>query len=231
MKALDTASFFSALAPEIRDALRPLVHVRHFEAGQAIFFQDEPAESVYIVGQGRVKIVRVTPDGDESILCIRRAGEYFCPVPLLDGKGQLGSAFAVTPTEILCIERRSFLDLCKKYPELLAIVQSDCLMEVRYLLHRLETSLHRNLQERVIIALLDVFRTQNASANADQGLIFLTHQELAGLSGISRENVSRVLKGLERMGVLQLQRGKIRILDLPRLSRMLDPQSHMEREK
>lgn len=226
---MDTASFFSNLAPEIREALRPLVHVRHFDAGQAIFFQDELVESIYIVGRGRVKIVRVTPDGDESILCIRRTGEYFCPVPLLDGKGHLGSAFAVTPVEILCIERRAFLDLCKKYPELLAIVQSDCLGEVRYLLHRLETSFHRGLRERVIIALLDVFCSQNGGTTPGQGVIFLTHQELAGLSGVSRENVSRVLKGLERMGILRLQRGKIHILDASRLYRVLNTQYQVER--
>lgn len=219
---MDTVLLFSTLAPEIREALRPLVHVRHFEAGQAIFFQDELVDAIYIVGRGRVKVVRITPDGDEIILCIRQAGEYFCPVPLLDGRGHLGSAFAITPVEILCIERRSFLDLCKKYPELLTIVQSDCLGEVRYLLHRLETSFHRGLRERVIIALLDVFYSRNAGATPGQGVIFLTHQELAGLSGISRENVSRVLKGLERMGILRLQRGKIHILDASRLSRVLN---------
>lgn len=226
---MNTASFFSTLAPEIQEVLRPLVRIRHFETGQAIFFQEEPVEAIYIVGRGRVKVVRVTPDGDETILCIRQAGEYFCPVPLLDGKGQLGTAFAITPVDILFIERQAFLAVCKEHPELLAIVQSDCLTEVRYLLHRLETSFHRSLRERVIMALLDALHTQNVHGN--QGTILLTHQELANLTGGSRENVSRVLKGLERMGILQLQRGKIRVLDRSRLSHMLIPQFQVREER
>ncbi len=217
---MDFASLFPDLPPQVREKLRPLVHVRRFNAGEVIFLQDEPTQAIYIVGQGRVKIARITPDGKESILCIRKAGEYFCPVPLLDGKGQLGTASAITPVTILCIERHAFLQLCQEHPELLSVVQADCLGEVRYLLHRLEATTHRTLRERVVIALLDALHPQEIENN--HGVLLLTHQELACLSGVSRENTSRVLKELEREGLLKLQRGKIHILDIARLRSMLE---------
>ncbi|MEJ5239841.1 MAG: Crp/Fnr family transcriptional regulator [Anaerolineales bacterium] len=219
---MDVSSPFSNLSPQVREKLRPLVRTRQFDAGEVIFLQDEPTQAIYIVGQGRVKITRTTPDGEESILCIRKAGEYFCPVPLLDGKGQLGTASAITPVTILCIERNAFLQLCQEHPELLAVVQADCLGEVRYLLHRLETTTHRTLRERVVVALLDALHSSKEVEN-NHGVVLLTHQELAGLSGVSRENTSRVLKELEREGLLKLQRGKIHILDIARLRRMLEP--------
>jgi CRP-like cAMP-binding protein len=212
-----TSRLFLSLPPLLQEKLRPLVRMRHFQAGEMIFLQEDPSEAIYFVEEGRVKIARVSPEGEETILCIRHPGEYFCPVPLLDGKGQLGTAFALTPVTILSIERQVFLELAREHPELLAIVQADCLKEVRYLLHRLEAFSRFSVRERVISGLLDAL--QPASEN--RAIVWLTHQELANLIGASRENVSRTLKELEKEGLIRLCRGKIEILNVPQLSARL----------
>ena len=118
---------------------------------------------------------------------------------------------------ILSIERQVFLELAREHPELLAIVQADCLKEVRYLLHRLEAFSRFSVRERVISGLLDAL--QSASENC--AIVWLTHQELANLIGASRKNVSRTLKELENEGLIRLCRGKIEILNVPRLSARL----------
>ncbi len=214
---MKTSRLFSSFSPTLQAKLRPLVRVRRFNAGEIIFLQEDPCEAIYFVEEGRVKITRVSPDGEETILCIRHPGEYFCPVPLLDGKGYLGTAFALTPVTLLSLDRQAFLELAKEHPELLIIVQVDCLQEVRYLLHRLEAFSHRSVRERVITGLLDALRPRPE----ERAVVWLTHQELANLIGASRENVSRILKELENEGLVKLYRGKIEILNVKQLSARL----------
>jgi len=150
------------------------------------------------------------------ILCVRRAGEYFCPVPLMDKGPQLGTAVAITDVTLLIIDSVTFNELCKKYPELLLTVQASCLMETRLLLRRVEMVTFRSIRERVATILLDEARKLEATGTEPEE-VHLTHFDVAGLVGASRESVSRVLKRLEKEGLVSLQRGRISILDRQKL--------------
>ncbi len=216
---MDTQRLFAHLPKEIQTKLHSVMHVQTFESGEPIFHQGATASGIYAVIHGRVKIVRVTPDGYESILCVRQPGEYFCPVPVLDGKPQLGTAIAMGEVTILWVECQKFHALCREHPQLLSTVQGDCLAEVRYLLNRLETFAFRTIRERLVITLLDEVRHQHAEVK-EPIVLKMSQQELAGLIGASRESVSRSLKRLEREGMIELSRGKVRILNLEKLSRV-----------
>lgn len=217
----DHLGAFSRLPKEIEAELRESVQVITYFQGEAVFLQEDAPEAVYLVADGRIKIVRVTPEGHESILCVRGPGDYFCPVPLLDGGPQLGTAIAMSNVALLAIEREKFCDLCERSAELKAMVQGDCLAKVRHLLNRLEAFAFRNVQERVAITLLDEVQQQQ-SYTRQPGEVRLTQQELAALVGASRERVSRVLKEMEQAGVIAQRRGRMRILDIEELKRITE---------
>lgn len=219
----DPLRSFANLPPAVEGRLRAALKVQSYAPGEQIFRQDERPEAVYLVASGRVKVVRVTPEGYESILCVRGPGDYFCPVPLLDKGNHLGTAVAISPVTLFAVERGEFCRLCQISPELLAVVQGDCLSEVRQLLNRLEAFAFRSVRERVAIALLDEGRHQLGSNRT--GELHLTQQELAGLVGASRESVSRSLKQLEHKGVVSLKRGRIRLRDWQQLERIAAPKA------
>lgn len=208
MSYKDPLHSFSNLPPETESALRKSLNVRSYETGESIFTQGCEPAATYLVASGRVKISRVTKEGFESILCVRGPGDYFCPVPLLDNGAHLGSAIAMTDVTLFWIAKNEFKRLCERSPELLSLVQGDCLAEVRNLLNRLETFAYRNVRERIAFALLNEYHKQLVSSSTPQE-IHITQQELASLIGASRESVSRSLKKLERESVLDLRRGKI----------------------
>lgn len=210
---------FAHFPKEIQDELRSVMHVKTFAPGEQVFRQGAPATAIYAVLCGQVKIARVTPDGYESILCVRQAGEYFCPVPVLDGNAQLGTAIAMTDVTVLWVECEIFHALCRECPQLLCSVQGDCLAEVRYLLDRLETFSFRNVKKRLAISLLDQVRHQRVD-EGDPIEVSMIQQELAGLIGASRESVSRNMKQLESDQIVELHRGKVRILDLEKLRKI-----------
>lgn len=210
---------FDQLPPDIERRLRSSLRVYTFSAGESIFIQEETAEAIYLVASGRVKVVRVTPEGYESILCVRGPGDYFCPVPLMDGGRHLGTAIAMSTVTLFACERSEFNSLCQDSPELLAVVQGDCISEVRHLLNRLEAFAFRSIKERLAIALLDQRRhMKDHSSPPDE--LHLTQKELAGLVGASRERVSRILKQLEREGIVSLGRGRVLLRDVGQLKRL-----------
>ena len=207
---------FANLPPEIETSLRDELRVRSYQAGESVFGQGAPTDAVYLVAAGRVKVVRVTQEGFESVLCVRGPGDYFCPVPLLDGGDQLGTAVAMTDVTLFCVEREAFQKLCRQSPELLSVVQGDCLSEVRHLLNRMETFAFRSVRERLAFALLHELRHQSGGADSAD-VVHLTQEELAGMVGASRESVSRMLKELEKDGLVETGRGKVHVLNRARL--------------
>jgi CRP-like cAMP-binding protein len=212
MKDTDVLQPFAHLPSDIQGELVRQLHVRTFEAGEQVFEQGASASAFYIVASGRLKIVRVTPEGYENILCVRGPADYFCPVPLLDDGNQLGTAIAMTDVTLMWMERGAFLSLCEASPELLSIVQGDCLAEVRRLLNRLEVVAFRSVRERVAHALLTMSR-QQADNGTPADELRLTQQELGALVGASRESVSRSLAQFERNGLVKLARGRVSIQD------------------
>lgn len=207
---IDPLHSFANLPDEIESKLRHSLQIQSFQAGETIFLQGNSAEWIYLVAHGRAKIVRVTEEGFESILCVRGPGDYFCPVPLLDNGSQLGTAIAMTDVTLFQVKREKFNALCEQSSELLAVVQGDCLSEVRSLLNRMETFAFRGVRERIAFALLN--ETEETSIQGKvQDTLRLTQQELAALVGASRESVSRNLSQLAAEGLVIVGRGKITI--------------------
>lgn len=219
MSSIDSFRTIADLSSKTREELKSILRTRSFLAGESIFLQDEPSRAIYIIASGRVKIVRVNLDGNESILCVRGPGDFFCPVPLLDLGNQLGTAVAMTDVELWWVDKDDFHALCQKRPELLAMVQGDCLFEVRRLVNRLEFFAYRSIKERLAKALLEVSKHQQVHGNAGDEL-HLTQSELAGLVGAARESVSRVLSKLEREGVVSLRRGRVIIRNREQLRKL-----------
>ena len=185
-----------------------------------IFRQGALADDLYIVGRGRAKLVRVTSDGNVLILCMPGPGEPFCPVTLLDGGPQLGTAFAVSDVTLLHCNRETFDTLCEEHPEVLSVVRAACLGEVRRLAQRLELSSYGSLKKRLATLLLDATRIQ-AQRGDPLELRNITHQNLADIIGASRERVSTVLAEWRDADIINTRRGTISILRRDELDNLL----------
>jgi len=210
---------FGDVPGEIQAELQSIFQVRKFASGEQIFAQDAPASAMYLVARGRIKITRVTREGFESVLCVRRPGEYFCPVSVMDRGPQLGTATAMGDVTLLHADKEQFASVCKLSPALLSMVQGACIAEVRHLMHRLEAFSFRSVRERLALTLLGESRRQRAKADPPDE-IRLTQHDLAGLVGASRESISRALGRLASDGLVESGRGWVRIRDREGLKRV-----------
>jgi len=86
LKTLENIPIFSCLLPEEKIRLSKIITEKHFKRNSIILMEDDSKNFMYVIFSGKIKVVRVNPDGKEQILVIRTRGDFFGEMTLLDGK-------------------------------------------------------------------------------------------------------------------------------------------------
>lgn len=86
------------------ERLRTVLEVRHYEKGASVYRQGGPAEGIYMINQGRVRISKTMPDESERTLVIFRNGNYFGDISALEKRSHHASATALTDLEIFLLD-------------------------------------------------------------------------------------------------------------------------------
>ena len=76
-EVLQRSSLFRFLPEEHFERLRPLLNEEHFEFGDVIVQQGEPADSFYVLLSGRARAIKLDPNGGEIALATLRPGDVF----------------------------------------------------------------------------------------------------------------------------------------------------------
>ncbi len=196
------------LPAHVRRQVETIFRIRTVAEGEAIFRQGEAAEQIFFVLSGKVHLERIDHDGHQTVLCQHAAGDCFCPLAVLDGGPQLGTARALAPTTVLWASREEFETVCDQHPEFLRWLHRKCFGHVRHIVRRMETSMFHSVQERLIWTLLEHAQPQEEGPP----LVRATHQDLAQWVGTSRETISRELAALRKEGLIRSGRGRIWLL-------------------
>ena len=114
---------FKFLSEEHFSALEPLLQEEHFEFGDVIVRQDDPADSFYILTHGRARALKVKPDSEEIPLGSLKPGDSFGEAALSDGGMRSATVRCSTAVDVLRIDRADFLQLVEQVPDLKRFVE------------------------------------------------------------------------------------------------------------
>lgn len=92
---------------------------RHFEAGEKIFLEEDPAREMYMVRSGRVDVVTYG-----TVLENIRAGGIFGEIALIDDGPRSAAAMAGEATEVVAIDKPTFLAIIRDDPQFALRVMS-----------------------------------------------------------------------------------------------------------
>jgi CRP-like cAMP-binding protein len=192
---------------------------RRFRRGEVVFHRDDPADSLHLVVKGRFAIRVMTPLGEPATIAVRGPGESFGEMALV-GRGARRSATveALEEAETFCVYEGEFSRLRREYPQVNELVIGFLANEVRMLNERLLEALYVPVERRVLRRLSELASLYGQDADGEVE-IPLTQEELAGLAGTSRATVNAVLGEAQKRGLVELRRGKTRILDPDELAR------------
>ncbi len=112
--------------------------LRTFAAGEIIFEEEEPADSLYVIHQGFVKLSK-RQSGKQNILGYLVEGDCFGEIGVLTGERRSATAIAMSKTELLVIPEAEFRALVNTNP--LAMDEAQGLVHLR----RLDTDMAENV--------------------------------------------------------------------------------------
>ena len=211
---LKTIPYFAGFSPDRLESLRDFLFEKKVEKGEIILFEGEPAEALFFVASGAVKIYKTSSDGKEQILNIVRPGDSFNDVPLFDNDTNPASAQAMTPVLLYGINRQQMGAILRKYPDIAMNTIRILAQKVRQLLSLVEDLSFRNVRGRVAKILLEY------GADHSEPRPRLTQQEIAAMAGTAREVVGRSLKSLEGDGIIRLESRRVVISNKEALRRL-----------
>src|SRR5687768_332934 len=115
--ALEEVEFFALLGEEDRRALSEVVDLVRLDAGQTLFRAGEPGESLYLVRAGEVELFIQDNVGQKITLDTAARGDFFGEIALLDSGPRTATAVALTPSELIELDRDDLLLLFGRKPD------------------------------------------------------------------------------------------------------------------
>jgi len=207
---LRRVSFCADLPDPIVAALAAIAVQLQRPARAFVQLEGDPAEMMYIVTQGRVKIARVGENGREQVLNVITAGGHFNTVPMFDGGACPANAQALTDVALLGLPRGAMRRVVEQHPPLALALLSEFTWRLRHLVNLVDDLSLHTVQGRLAGLLLDQAR---AAERDDTATPPLTQADMAARLGTVREMVGRTLKTFEVLGLIHLERGQISIRD------------------
>lgn len=213
---LKSIPYFSGLSPGELDSIQKLIFEKTAQRGDIIVFEGEPAEALYFVGSGAVKMFKTSVDGKEQILNIVRPGESFNDVSIFDGGQNPASAGAMGPVILYGIEKTDVDAVLRKNPQVALNVIAVLVSQVRRLVSLVEDLSFRHVVGRVANILIKYGGDGTGSSQR------LTQQDMAAMAGTAREVVGRSLKALEAEGMIRMDRHRIVVTNREALEEMAE---------
>lgn len=216
---LKAIPYFQDLEADVLDRIRTSVFEVRLQKGQILFTEGEPAQAMYGLLSGQVKIFKVSPDGREQVLRIMGPGECFNEVPVFDEGTNPANAQALEPAVLWGIRRADMRRLVEEHPAVAIGFLKVFARKLRFFTQKVEDLSFRSVTSRVAKLLLEMAE-DDGRGNLRLKQQF-TQQEFANVVGTAREMIGRAFKVLEKEGAIKLDRHRIVILSKTALTRML----------
>lgn len=215
---LANVPLLSGLSETELDRIAQVAVPRSFPKGARVFHEGDASDACYVIRSGEVRVTREHSDGRAIALATLGAGEIVGELAMLDGEVRSASVEALTDVELLAIAAVDMRGLLGRNPEITAKLVVALTRRVRETNERVARQSFQTVPSRVAGVLSQLVAEEGADMPGRDGVtIRMNQSDLAQLAGTSRESVSRFLAVLERAGVVRVGRGRVTVLEPPRL--------------
>ena len=211
--SLRKVPLFNCLGEPEFEKISQLTVAQTYPKGSMIILAEDFGDTLFIIRKGQVKISVFHEDGREVIFSLLGPGKVFGELSLLDGKPRSANAVALKDSEVLTLRRADFLQLIIENPRVAALLLAELASRLRRTDEKIEGLALLDVTSRISQTLLQL--AEDHGIEAAEGVLIEsrpTHQQLANMSGTTRETVSRVMNRLEAQGYLTCKGRQILIL-------------------
>jgi CRP/FNR family transcriptional regulator, cyclic AMP receptor protein len=206
---LATVPLFNGLDRIELERFAEVTREKSYPKGSVILFEDDPGDSLFVVRDGRVKVVLIGEDGREVILGVLGVGEYFGELSLIDDRPRSAHVIAMEDSNLLVLRREDFRKRVESSPSVAWSLLTELSRRLRRADDKIGGLVLLDVPGRIARLLLDLAEESGTDAIEKT----LTHQTIAQMIGASRETVSRAMKDFQDAGWITVERRRIALAD------------------
>jgi len=204
---------FADLSTAEMEAIAAAAPMKTYSAGDLLYSPHQPVETLFILKKGRVRIFRVSPDGRALTTALITPGTIFGEMVLLGQQMHDNFAEALDDVVVCVMSRADVHRFLLSDPRIATRISEILGGRVAELERRLSDTVFKNVPQRIAATLCLLARDQQKRPLGRGVQLALTHEQIAALTGTSRETATKVLGEYADRGMLRLGRGKVTILD------------------
>jgi len=208
------------LATCIRD-----LSLKRYARSEIVFHQGDTSRELYVVAEGKVRIFKTSPSGEETSINIFGPRDVIGEFAVVDGQPRSATARAIQPCVLLAMVGDLFLQHMRTMPDLAQGMARLLVGKVRWTASYAEAIAQYDAAGRLLHTLLLYKEQFGEEIEAGKRYVLdlsLNQADLASLVGARREWVNRILQEWHRRGLVKHEAGTITILDLPAVERERD---------
>ena len=204
-------------SPDELERIAQVAIPRSFPKGARVFHEGDRSDACYVIRAGEVRVTREHPDGRAIALATLGPGELVGELAMLDGGVRSASVETLSEVDLLAVSAADMKGLLERNAQITAKLVVALTKRLRETNERISRQSFQTVPSRVAGVLSQLVSEDNAEQGRDGVTIRMNQADLAQLAGTSRESVSRFLAVLERAGVVRVGRGRVTVLEPPRL--------------
>jgi CRP-like cAMP-binding protein len=193
---------FSMLTNDQAQAIADSVVKRRFRRGEIIVEHGRKSNALFILLNGRARVLTSDSRGREVILAVLQPGDYVGEMSLIDNQPHSATVRAEVQTDMLILGRAEFARCLPENSSLAYAVMRGLVQRLRKADQQIESLALLDVYGRVARTLLEMSETIDGQRIIRNKV---SRQDMAKIVGASREMVSRVMKDLEERGVIETQ--------------------------
>jgi len=204
--ALKNVGLFINASEDELSHLSSVMEEQHVRKDGVVVSRDEVGNAMYIILQGRMKVVIQGDNGREVILTILKAGEFFGEMSLLDDLPRSASVVAAEDAQLLVLHRDQFTEHIANSPSTALNVMGELSRRLRRADEIISNLALLDVYSRVAHIMIDLAKRDGQEV--EEGILIRekpTQQDIASMIGTSRETVSRVLSEFQRRGFVEMR--------------------------
>ena len=210
---------FSPLPAEERARIERRLVRRSYAEDEQIFWEGDPAEWLVLVVEGRVKMIKHSESGRETILATFGPGQIVGEVGVLIGDAYPASAQAIEPSVTVSLRRAEYIDLLRTHPDLAWALLQELGRRLQNAHETIRSLAVEKVERRVARVLLRLASTagERTAGGAVRITVPLSRQEISDMAGTVLETAIRTVSKFQKQGLVDTREGHVVILQPHRL--------------
>ena len=187
---------------------------RKYPKNSMIILEEEFGDIVFIIKSGTVKITRVNDEGKEVILAMLGESEIFGEMALIDGEARSANALAQEDCQLIAISSEDFISILKDNFSVSLSLMGELAKRLRKSDQHIEALSLSDAEHRIGVSILNLAEEIGVIRRGKVTIENLPfQQDIANMSGTSRETVSRILRLFEDRSLISKDGHKVLIPD------------------